>query len=351
MSPSLRPAAPAVPAARLPMLDALRGVAALCVVLHHEAPLYGAPGPFSRAYLAVDFFFMLSGFVLTLAFEPKLRAGMGAGDFLRRRVARLWPVLAVGVMIGAGWRLSIGATSHLWLLTLSGLMLVPYLRDSGGIYQLNGPQWSLAYEVLANAAHALVLQRLRDGLLMFFVLCCALMLAWCAYQWGSVGLGDTGRNWWGGFARVGFGYGLGVWLGRRHAAGQWKVSPPLAWAGAALLPLCLLGLPWLPTGVVAGDLLAVLGVFPLALWGAAQVTLRGPGARIADALGRLSYPLYAIHGPMLIWGAWLARGHGAHAGLIRPLTLTAVLVLAAGLAISPLAHGIPLHRIAGRRKG
>jgi peptidoglycan/LPS O-acetylase OafA/YrhL len=63
------------------MLDALRGLAAVGVVLHHEAPLYHSPGLFPRAYLAVDFFFMLSGFVLTLAFEPKLRAGMGAGDF------------------------------------------------------------------------------------------------------------------------------------------------------------------------------------------------------------------------------------------------------------------------------
>lgn len=341
----------AAPVGRLPLLDALRGVAALGVVLHHEAPLYGAPGLFPRAYLAVDFFFMLSGFVLTLAFEPKLRGGLKASDFMLRRAARLWPVLAVGVLIGAGWRLSVGATGHLWLLTLCGLLLVPLRRGPGGLFPINGPQWSLAYELLANAVHALVLARLGNRLLLVFVLACAAVLAWCAYVWGSVGLGDTGRNWWGGFARVGFGYGLGVWLGRQFAAGRAPVAPLGAWAGGLLLPLALFSLPWWPLSVVPGDLLGVFVIFPPALWCAAHVSLRGPGLRIADALGRLSYPAYAIHGPVLIWGASLARAHGAQAAMIRPLTLVAVLVLAVLLAISPLAHGIPAHRFTRRRKG
>lgn len=331
-----------VSSSRLHLLDALRGIAAIGVVLHHEAPLYGAPGLFPRAYLAVDFFFMLSGFVLTLAFEPKLRDGLDTGTFMIRRIARLWPVLAVGVLIGALWRWSIGATMQLGLLTLSGLMLVPILRGTGGIFQLNGPQWSLAYEVIANAAHALVLRRLNNSLLMVFTLFSAAMLAWCAADWGSVGLGDTGRNWWGGFARVGFGYGLGVWMGRQFAAGRLSVSPPLAWAGGMLLPLTLLTLPWWPLGVVPGDLLAVFAVFPVALWCAAHASLGRAG--LAEALGRLSYPIYAIHGPVLIWGASLARAHGAQATGIRALTLAAVLGIAALLAVSPLAHGIPVRR-------
>jgi len=72
--------------------------------------------------------------------------------------------------------------------------------------------------------------------------------------------------------------------------------------------------------------------------------LHGVGAKLADGLGRLSYPIYAIHGPVLIWGASLARSHGAQAGVIRPLTLTMVLALGALLAISPLAHGISMRR-------
>lgn len=330
--------------ARLPMLDALRGLAAVGVVLHHEAPLYHSPGLFPRAYLAVDFFFMLSGFVLTLAFEPKLRAGMGAGDFMLRRVARLWPVLAVGVLIGAAWRYTMGMTWQLGWLTAAGLLLIPYQRGKGALFQLNGPQWSLAYEVLANAAHALLLRRLGNRMLLFFTLACGGLLAVCAYDWGSVGLGDTGRNWWGGFARVGFGYGLGVWMGRQFATGRWRVAPWMAWVGAAWVPLTLAGLSHVPMATVPGDLLAVFAVFPVALWCAAQVSLGRIGAKVADALGRLSYPIYAIHGPVLIWGASLARSHGAQAAVIRPLTLAAVLALGAALAISPLAHGIPIRR-------
>lgn len=341
----------AAPSARLPLLDALRGVAALCVMLHHEAPLYGAPGLFPRAYLAVDFFFMLSGFVLTLAFEPRLREVLGAGAFLLRRVARLWPVLAVGVLIGALWRWSQGMTGQLGWLTLSALLLLPFPRGKGALFALNGPQWSLAYEVLANAVHALLLRRLADRALLAFALLCGGALAWCAADWGSVGLGDTGRNWWGGFARVGFGYGLGVWLGRQFAMTRAPVAPVPAWAGALLLPVALFSLPWWPMGVVSGDLLAVFLLFPLALWSAAHVRLEQAGLMLAQGLGRLSYPLYAIHGPVLIWGAVLARSHGAQVWLIRPLTLLAVLILASALAISPLAHGIPVERPKPDRKG
>jgi peptidoglycan/LPS O-acetylase OafA/YrhL len=82
-----------------PLLDALRGIAAVAVMLHHEPLLYAARGAITRAYLAVDFFYMLSGLVLTLAFEPRF-AQTGARHFMLTR-ARLWPVMAVGVLLGA----------------------------------------------------------------------------------------------------------------------------------------------------------------------------------------------------------------------------------------------------------
>jgi len=336
------------PPPRLPLLDALRGIAAIAVVLHHEPALYGETGPFTRAYLAVDFFFMLSGLVLTLAFEPKLRAwpngGLSPDRFLIARLARLWPVLAVGVLIGAAWRWWIGATGHLWLLTLTGLALLPVLRGRGGIYQLDGPQWSVTFEVIANFVHARLLCRLPDRAVLGFALVSGALLAWAAADWGSAGIGDNTLNWWGGFARVGFSYALGIWLGRQLAAGRGRIAPWLAWSAAALLPLTLLTAKWWPIPTLAGDLLAIFVLFPPALWGAAQVALSGWPARAADALGRLSYPVYAVHGPVLIWGAAIARRHPDWAGVLRPATLAAAFALAALLAISPLARGIPLRR-------
>lgn len=330
--------------ARLPLLDALRGIAAIGVVLHHEPLLYGAAGPFTRAYLAVDFFFMLSGLVLTLAFEPKLRAGLGARRFLLGRLARLWPILAAGVGIGAAGFWWHYGPAHLPALLLASLMLLPLPLGRGGLFRLDGPQWSVSYEVLANAVHALLLWRLSNRALLGFALACGGVLAWQAAHWGSVGMGDATPNWWGGFARVGYGYGLGVWLGRQHAAGRGRIAPWAAWGAATLLPLALFTAKWWPLPTLAGDLLAVFILFPPALWGAAQVAMAGWPARVADGLGRLSYPVYAVHGPVLIWGAMLGRAHGAWAGALRPATLVLTFALGALLAISPLARGIPLRR-------
>ncbi len=337
------------PIARLPLPDALRGMAAIGVVFHHEQMLYGDAGAFSRAYLAVDFFFMLSGFVLTLAFEPKLNGTlpsktMRPADFIMMRLARLWPVLAVGVLIGAAWRLSVGATRDLWLLTLSGLTLIPFQRGRGGLFQLDGPQWSLMFEVIGNIAHALVLRRLPDRILLAFVALCGAGLVWATVDWGSVGLGDTMRNWQGGFVRVGFSYGLGIWLGRQFARGRGPVPQSVAWAGALLLPLCMFTAQYWPLGVVAGDLLAVLILFPPALWCATHVAMAGWSARLADWLGRSSYPVYVLHGPLLIWGASLARRHAEMAGMIRPATLLVIAALSVAVMLSPLPRGIPLRR-------
>ena len=84
------------------VLDGLRGTAAFAVVLFHIFewlfPRY-ADNPLRHAYLAVDFFFMLSGFVIGYAYDdrwPKMKIG----EFLRTRLIRLHPLVLLGVAIG-----------------------------------------------------------------------------------------------------------------------------------------------------------------------------------------------------------------------------------------------------------
>ncbi|WP_164852760.1 acyltransferase family protein [Novosphingobium umbonatum] len=334
--------APSSAPSRLLLLDALRGLAAVAVMFHHEPILYGSAGYFPRAYLAVDFFFMLSGYVLTFAFEGKMQQGLRADLFLVQRLARLWPVLAVGILIGALGRWWVGVTGHLWFLTLASLALLPVLRGRGGIYQLDGPQWSVTFEILANYVHALLLWRLSNRRLLAFVLACGALLAWQTLHWGAVTMGDITRNWWGGFARVGFSYGLGIWMARQAQAGRGRLNQGIAWAGALLVPIALCTAPLWPLGVVAGDMLAVFVLLPPALWCAAQVRLSGVSARSASVLGKLSYPLYAVHGPVLIFGALLVRYHGASPDVVRPLAILATFALGLALAYSPLARGFPL---------
>ncbi|WP_206237856.1 acyltransferase family protein [Novosphingobium terrae] len=328
---------------RLPLLDGLRGVAAIMVMLHHEGPLHGTVWPLPRAYLAVDFFFMLSGLVLTPAFEPRLRKDLSPTRFLIQRFARLWPVLAVGVLIGGAAALLRGG-EHLWpLILLASLLLLPWPRSVGGLYRLDGPQWSIGYELLANALHAGLLVRLSDRAVLGFALITAAIMAWQIAHFGEAAMGDTTANWWGGFARVAWAYALGVWLGRRlkatPAIGRW-------WLLAALpLPLTLGLLPFLPLARDWGDGLAVFVLLPMALWLGARVALPAMAARCCGWLGALSYPLYAIHGPLLVIGAHLTRQlPEAAQPLARIAVLLAILLLAQALALSPLARGLRLKR-------
>jgi peptidoglycan/LPS O-acetylase OafA/YrhL len=79
---------------RFDVLDGLRGVAALCILIHHWAQCVGASAGFlGHAYLAVEFFFLLSGFVISNAYEHKLMQAMSFRRFVLIRVIRLYPLL------------------------------------------------------------------------------------------------------------------------------------------------------------------------------------------------------------------------------------------------------------------
>ena len=323
---------------RLPLLDGLRGIAAIAVVFHHEPGIYGSHGLFPRAYLAVDFFFMLSGFVLTLAYERRLQSGLTSLAFMRLRIARLWPVLAVGIIIAGLGKWGI-ARSWLPLTDMCmGLLLIPVLSGNNRLYQLNGPQWSISFELIANAAHALVLRRLSNGALLILALGFGFLLAFQGWHWGSLASGDVVHNWWGGFARVGFSYCVGIWLGRRFCG---YPAPPIAWGFAALpLPFILLTAPLWPFSRFAGDCLAVFVVMPPALWIAAHARVPVWARPALGWLGQISYPIYALHAPVLVLaGRYI---HPLPLGAQMPAragALALTFALAYLLAISPLAKG------------
>ncbi len=160
------------------ILDGLRGVAALLVVFFHLFEPHSGGDVFrqvlNHGYLAVDFFFLLSGFVLGYAYDDRW-GRMTYLDFLRRRLIRLQPLVILGTLLGAAcfyWGASAVcpaiATTPFWkLLAVAavGLALIPIpvswdIRGWAEMYPLNGPAWSLFFEYIANAAYALVLRRL-----------------------------------------------------------------------------------------------------------------------------------------------------------------------------------------------
>jgi len=320
---------------RLPLLDGLRGLAAIGVLLYHCGVTLGPQGVFSRGYLFVDFFFLLSGFVLALAIEPRLASGWPASAFLRSRVRRLWPSIAAGVALGAVLHLTRGETDALPTTLVLGLLVLPWTRSPGQIFPLNGPQWSLLLELIANLAHGLLLRRLGErGLVAVVVLAGAAQTA-VVWHFGSNTLGPLAFNWWFALSRVMFSYSLGVLLCRRWQGLPRR--PRLSWNAALVLPpLVVMLLSGLPLPVWIGDSLFVLLVMPALFWLASQAVVPSAVVPALDRLGRLSFPLYAVHMPILEHAAKVAPGGG------MPVKLAAIAAaLLAALALDRALNPAP----------
>jgi len=295
---------------RLVVLDGLRGLAALAVMLGHVWSEFHIGPLFARSYLMVDLFFLLSGYVLTLSIEPRLAQGWGEARFLLARAWRLWPMIVAGVGVGAiAWLADLvagGFTLHegfrLFQIAALGLLLVPCFVNNrtGALFPLNGPHWSLLFEVCANVVHAFVLRRLADRWVLLLALGFGVLLAAAIYQNGRNDGGPYFGIWLPGVPRVGFAYCLGIWLARKRQSsgrdtGGWPWQAALAAPVAAVVALAALPLP-----VWAGDAAFVLLVMPVLFRFAAGSRVEGRAASALQWLGALSYPLYAVHQPILL---------------------------------------------------
>ena len=322
------PAASPAHSPRMFQLDGLRGIAAFMIVFYHLDIVYGMGGPFQRAYLFVDLFFLLSGFVLAVSTEKKLLSGIGALEFTWARFRRLWPLVAVGAGVAVVRAFTIGMADPLtllWWLALD-LVMLPSLAGVGPFYRYNGPQWTLFYELLANFLHGAVLKRVATGLMLVLAL---IMGAWLIYTvriHGSDTMGvnaPTWATWWNALPRVFFAYILGVWIGRKYRDGF--RTPGLPWWLALALPvLGIAAVPYLPLGKVAGDLAFVMLFLPLMMW---VVAMSQPPAALKapfEWLGNYSLPLYCVHLTVLVWTKELA---GSNSAQIAALAVGTALVL------------------------
>ncbi len=292
---------------RLFGLDALRGIAAMCVVLFHVPTVFdGQLHLFPRAYLAVDFFFVLSGFVMARAYEPKLAQGLDGGQFFRIRYMRLWPTIAIGCLLFIPFVLEAagGFNRAFAKVFVANILLLPALGEKE-YFPLNLPAWSIFFELVANLLHGFVFWRLGSRTLMAFAAVCLIGLGWQAQAFGNLNLGAGAGEFLAGLLRVGFSYTMGILLCRLW--GQRELNTVAGLAALIAMPL-LFGLPlgsqispWL------FDFGFVAIISPLILIGGLAIRGGGWAAVIA---GELSFPLYATHFPMLYIGRALGIGAG-----------------------------------------
>lgn len=288
---------------RLRTLDALRGVAALTVLAHHVEREFSLNFGFAYGYLAVDLFFLISGFVVAGAYEARMDAGLDLGAFLLLRLKRLYPMILAGAALGLVAAASRGDSAQTLLVGgVSALTLIPLSWSADVLFPINIPEWSLFYELIANLLHRILKPVLTLWGLVLCVGLSVLGLAVAGWKLHALANGWSPGTVWGGFPRVFFSYALGVLLYRLHAAGRLggpappAVVPVMIFLGIVVME----GVAGRRVAASAYWLAAVAAAFPIVL--VLAIRTRPPLGldRIAGALGDLSYPLYAVHVPLLV---------------------------------------------------
>ena len=319
------------------LLDGLRGVAALMVIWYHVFEGYAFAGgttidTFNHGYLAVDFFFILSGFVIGYAYDDRWGKNFTMKDFIKRRLIRLHPMVIMGAVVGAitfyiqgsvqwdGTHIGISMVMLSLLCTIFFILAMPgvgyEVRGNGEMFPLNGPCWSLFFEYIGNILYALFIRRLSNKALTIVVVLLGVALASFAIfnvsGYGNIGVGWTldGVNFIGGLLRMLFPFSMGMLLSRNFK--------PMKLRGAfwicTLVMIALFAVPYLEgtesictNGIY--EAFCIIIAFPILLWiGASGTTTDKKSTQICKFLGDISYPIYVIHYPfMYLFYAWLIK--------------------------------------------
>jgi peptidoglycan/LPS O-acetylase OafA/YrhL len=292
---------------RFLVLDGMRGVAALVVVYGHAAERFDLPhaGHFG---LAVDFFFMLSGFVIAHAYETELRAGLGFGNFALARIIRLYPLITLGGIIATA---AYAATSLIALdhrsfgarEAISGLttsLLIPFPLSLGGpaaAFAFNPPAWSLPPELAANALYAMTIFVFSPRALCAVVVTALIALLGVGLLRHGLGFGNYWADFPLGAVRVAFPFFLGVGLLRLRQDGRlgWARAPGWLCGAVLLLILCA---PRLQDRL-SYDAIAVTIIFPLLIACASNAWPSKLTASTWNIAGTLSYPIYILHSGLI----------------------------------------------------
>lgn len=321
---------------RYEILDGLRGVAAVLVVCFHFFETYFsmAPNqPINHGYLAVDFFFALSGFVIGYAYDDRWDK-MSTWSFFKRRLIRLHPMVIFGTFFGAvmfyfgscstftlidktPWYVVLGVM--LWCFTLIPLPNSMDIRGWGETNPLNGPAWTLQWEYIANILYALVIRRFSKLVLGICVALFAMLtLILClnidifgvlaARSWASYtvigGWSTTPDQLQVGATRLLYPFFSGLFLSRMN----WVIKVRGGFWWCSLLIVILLCMPWMGIGTEGDsrwtnglyEAFVILICFPLIVSiGAGSSVKGGKSQAINKFLGDISFPLYITHYPLI----------------------------------------------------
>ena len=318
---------------RYEILDGLRGVAAILVVLFHLLETYSggqATQIINHGYLAVDFFFLLSGFVIGYAYDDRWDK-MTTWGFFKRRLVRLQPMVIMGTIVGAcfyffgqgdgfplignvpGWKVL--------LAFVMGCLMIPCgpgmdIRGWGETNSFNGSNWSLTWEYVGNILYAFLFRHLQKAILAILAICAAFCTLDLCLDWNVFGLLTEGHashrytviGGWSltpeqmyiGLTRLLYPFICGLLISRigkfiTLRGGFWWCS--LILAVLFSIP-CIGGADNILNGIYNAG--CILLAFPIVVMIGAGSKIKGEkSTKICTFLGEISYPLYITHYPIM----------------------------------------------------
>jgi peptidoglycan/LPS O-acetylase OafA/YrhL len=295
-------------------MNGLRGAAALAVAIFHMFSFFW-PATALSGYLAVDFFFVLSGFVVAGAYQGRIESGsLTVRGFAAKRLIRFYPLYFVGLALGTAQAvaenvLHVGSTIPLhsigWALAPALFFLPAFGPGIFYITPLNGPAWSLLFEFWVNVAWAAIARRTSLwGYVAILIVSC-IGFVWGTLRASDIGLGTTWATVPGGIARTIFSFTAGILIHRLRSGVHGRQT---GWSVVLLLvllallfasPARALRLPY--------DLVFALALSPLIVFLASTIEPPPAFRRVFALLGELSFPLYAIHVPVIAAGIVIIR--------------------------------------------
>ena len=326
------------------ILNGLRGLAAVVILVFHFMEIIIAD--FSKIYiahgfLAVDFFFCLSGFVIAYAYDSRI-ASMGLLTFIKIRLIRLQPLVVIGSILGLLTFLfdpfsnlyAVYGFKETAMLFLTSVFMIPYPVVSErffNLFNLNAPSWTLFWEYIANLVYATVLFRATKKVLIVVVLLAATSLFFIGFQYGNLLGGWNDSTFFHGFARISFSFAAGMLVYRSG----WVIKNKLGLIGMSVLLMLAFLTPYNESWSGIIEPLIVVFYFPLIVALGAGATLSSKHHRINKLSGDISYPLYMTHYPfMWVFANYVTVNEPSNAELAWVIPISVILLIAFAYVIT-----------------
>lgn len=340
------------------ILDGLRGVAALSVVTFHF--MEWAYGDYSKdfighGFLAVDFFFCLSGFVIGYAYDDRI-GKMGVLEFFKSRIIRLHPLVILGSVLGLmaflfdpfGGHPELYSAGKIALTFICSLLLIPLpvIADRGfNLFSFNAPAWSLFWEYIANIAYAFVLCKINRRYLLLLAILAALGICLVAYRSGNLMGGWSGPTFWDGSARITYSFLAGLLIYRAN----WIIKNKLGFIGIAILLFLAFVMPFSKWNWLS-EPLVVLFYFPLLIALGAGATLTPGLKKICIFSGEISYPLYMTHYAVLWMFGNYYGSHKPGTWQLALIIITSLILLVSAAYLVMIIYDIPVRKYLSRKR-